>query len=64
RPAWSPTLAKHTRYTEADLAPTVQLLATLHGKASGSAQKAAHKKYSSTRFQGVAAIEPLPGFAA
>jgi hypothetical protein len=33
---------------------------------TGSAQtlKAAHKKYSLTRFQGVAAIEPLPGFAA
>ena len=59
RAAWSPTLAKHTRYTEADLAPTVDLLASLHAKASTAAQKAAHKKYSSSRFQAVAAIEPV-----
>eukprot|EP00287_Rhodomonas_sp_CCMP768_P018105 CAMPEP_0202816898 /NCGR_PEP_ID=MMETSP1389-20130828/7256_1 /ASSEMBLY_ACC=CAM_ASM_000865 /TAXON_ID=302021 /ORGANISM="Rhodomonas sp., Strain CCMP768" /LENGTH=382 /DNA_ID=CAMNT_0049489023 /DNA_START=81 /DNA_END=1227 /DNA_ORIENTATION=- len=59
RPAWSPTLAKHSRYVAADLEGCVAHLAGLHAKAGAGAQKAVHKKYSSSRFHSVAAL-PTP----
>jgi G2/mitotic-specific cyclin-B, other len=57
--AWTPTLAKHSRYTEGDLREVVADVIALHQKAATSNHKAAHKKYSSSRFHSVAAMEPL-----
>jgi hypothetical protein len=57
--AWTPTLAKHSRYTESDLRSVANEVIALHRMAGSSAHKAAHKKYSSSRFHAVAAIEPL-----
>ena len=59
KPAWSPTLAKHSRYTETDLRSVASEVIALHQKVATSAHKAAHKKYSSSCFHSVAAIEPL-----
>ena len=56
RPAWSPTLAKHTRYVEADLLKATEDLKALHAAASSGQHKAVHKKYSSSRFHSVASI--------
>ena len=60
-PPWSPTLAKYTRFLVADLTVAAQYIEGLHRKAAdpAAAQKAAHKKYSSTRFHAVSAI-PMP----
>ena len=57
--AWTPTLAKHSRYTEGDLREVVADVIALHQKAATSNHKAAHTKYSSSRFHSVAAMEPL-----
>ncbi len=51
KPGWSPTLAKYTRYTEADLVEPTKFINSLHSKAGDGAQKAAFKKYTSTRFR-------------
>jgi cyclin B len=59
RNGWSPTLSKYTRYTEGDIKGAVDFINGLHAKAGEGAQKAAFKKYSSSRFQSVAAIPPL-----
>eukprot|EP00960_Hanusia_phi_P011138 326459-Hanusia_phi.AAC.2 len=56
RSTWSPTLAKHTRYVEADLLKATEDLKALHAAASSSQHKAVHKKYSSSRFHSVATI--------
>ena len=59
RASWSPTLSKYTRYTEGEIKGAVDFINGLHAKASEGAQKAAFKKYSSSRFQSVASIPPL-----
>ncbi len=51
KPGWSPTLSKYTRYTEADLVEATKFINGLHAKAGDGAQKAAFKKYSSSRFR-------------
>lgn len=53
-PSWTPTLAKYTGYSETDLTACVREIHELAARAPQSSLRAAHRKYSTTRFRNVA----------
>jgi cyclin B len=56
---WTHALARHSRYTEAELLPCANVLARLQRKASGASLTAVFKKYSNAKFHEVAKL-PCP----
>jgi len=61
RNAWSPTLLKYAQYREEDVLPVAR--AVIAEKTSSSAElKAVNKKYTSSRYGGVAAISICSDF--
>jgi cyclin B len=56
---WTHALARHSRYTEAELLPCANVLARLQRKASTASLTAVFKKYSNAKFHEVAKL-PCP----
>ena len=55
-PPWSPTLVTHANYSEEEVIPVAR--AILHEKSIANEElKAVNKKYSSSRYGGVAALD-------
>ncbi|GBG75230.1 hypothetical protein CBR_g19866 [Chara braunii] len=55
---WTPTLRRHSGYTEEALKPCASLMARFHKNASSTTLVAVHKKYSGPKFSEVAKISP------
>ncbi|KAL3678048.1 hypothetical protein R1sor_021004 [Riccia sorocarpa] len=57
-PCWTPTLARHSGYTEAQLKECSRMMVGFHRKAADGKLVVVHKKYSSPKFQSVASLAP------
>jgi len=61
RQAWGHALQRHTGFSEALVRPCAAALAGLHAKAAGATLVAVYKKYSTSKFFGVANLAaPAP----
>jgi acetyl/propionyl-CoA carboxylase alpha subunit len=56
---WTHALARHSRYSEADILPCAHALARLQRKAASASLTAVYKKYSNAKFHEVAKL-PCP----
>lgn len=60
-PGWCHVLARHSRYSEAELLPCAHALARLQRKAGAAQLTAVHKKYTAPKFGEVAKLATVDG---